>query len=93
MPRKWSLIHNDCDQSKRSIAQYYDWLVDLHKHYGPIAKVDQGFGRGCVVHVFNPEDAREVFASDGRQPFIVPLQETTQKYREMKGMNPGLGNL
>ncbi|PIO59038.1 hypothetical protein TELCIR_19510, partial [Teladorsagia circumcincta] len=40
-----------------------------------------------------PEDARQVFASDGRQPFIVPLQETTQRYRQMKGMNPGLGNL
>ncbi|VDM78959.1 unnamed protein product [Strongylus vulgaris] len=80
-------------RSKKSIAHYYDWLVDLHKCYGPIVKVNQGFGRGYVVHVFDPEDARQVFASDGRQPFIVPLQETTQRYREMKGMNPGLGNL
>nr|CDJ81012.1 Cytochrome P450 domain containing protein [Haemonchus contortus] len=80
-------------RSKRSIANYFQWLVDLHKRYGPIVKVEQGFGRGAVVHVFDPEDARRVFASDGRQPFIVPLQETTQRYRQMKGMNPGLGNL
>ena len=39
------------------------------------------------------EDARLTFASDGRRPHIVPLQQTTQKYREMKGMNLGLGNL
>ncbi|EYC08569.1 hypothetical protein Y032_0065g3618 [Ancylostoma ceylanicum] len=80
-------------RSRHSIAHYYDWLVDLHKRYGPIVRVNQGFGRGYVVHVFDPEDSRQVFASDGRQPFIVPLQETTQRYREIKGMNPGLGNL
>ncbi|KAK5980493.1 Unspecific monooxygenase [Trichostrongylus colubriformis] len=80
-------------RSKRSIANYFEWLVDLHTRYGSIVRVEQGFGRGAVVHVFDPEDARQVFASDGRQPFIVPLQETTQRYREMKGMNPGLGNL
>ncbi|KHJ94332.1 hypothetical protein OESDEN_05737 [Oesophagostomum dentatum] len=80
-------------RSKRSISNYYDWLVDLHQRYGPLVKVNQGLGRGYVVHVFDPEDARQVFATDGRLPFIVPLQETTQRYREMKGMNPGLGNL
>ncbi|RCN29027.1 unspecific monooxygenase [Ancylostoma caninum] len=80
-------------RSRHSIAHYYDWLVDLHKRYGPLVRVNQGLGRGYVVHVFDPEDSRQVFASDGRQPFIVPLQETTQRYREIKGMNPGLGNL
>ncbi|KAK6037147.1 hypothetical protein COOONC_25348, partial [Cooperia oncophora] len=80
-------------RSKRSIANYFDWLVYLHARYGSIVKVEQGFGRGAVVHVFDPEDARQVFASDGRQPFIIPLQETTQRYRQIKGMNPGLGNL
>ncbi|KAK6031947.1 hypothetical protein OSTOST_01881 [Ostertagia ostertagi] len=38
-------------RSKRSIANYFEWLVDLHKRYGPLVK----------------EDARQVFASDGRQ--------------------------
>ncbi|RCN36156.1 unspecific monooxygenase [Ancylostoma caninum] len=80
-------------RSRHSIAHYYDWLVDLHKRYGPLVRVNQGFGRGYIVHVFDPEDSRQVFASDGRQPFTVPLQETTQRYREIKGMNPGLGNL
>ncbi|WKX97369.1 hypothetical protein Q1695_013207 [Nippostrongylus brasiliensis] len=77
----------------RSVAEYQDWLVALHNRYGSIVKVKQVFGGDPVVHVFDPEDARKVFASDGRQPFIVPLQETTQRYRQMKGMNPGLGNL
>uniref|UniRef100_A0A1I7XIM4 Cytochrome P450 n=1 Tax=Heterorhabditis bacteriophora TaxID=37862 RepID=A0A1I7XIM4_HETBA len=39
------------------------------------------------------EDARTVFSADGRQPRIVPLQETTREYRQMRKMNPGLGNL
>ncbi|KAJ1357404.1 hypothetical protein KIN20_015539 [Parelaphostrongylus tenuis] len=76
-----------------AISDYFDWLVELHNRYGSIVKVHRGFGRGYIVHIFDPEDARKVFAADGRQPLIVPLQETTQRYREMKGMNPGLGNL
>ncbi|KJH46836.1 hypothetical protein DICVIV_07111 [Dictyocaulus viviparus] len=51
------------------------------------------FTNVCPMVNSATEDARKVFAADGRQPFIVPLQETTQRYREMKGMNPGLGNL
>ena len=43
--------------------------------------------------VENLEDSRTVFQSDGKNPHIVPLQETTQQYRKMRGQNPGLGNL
>ncbi|CAJ0573431.1 unnamed protein product, partial [Mesorhabditis spiculigera] len=76
-----------------SIRGYFGALVDLHAMYGDVVRVEQGWGRGAVVHIFDPEDAKKVLMADGRQPHIVPLQETTQKYREMKGMNPGLGNL
>ncbi|CAP24092.2 Protein CBR-CYP-44A1 [Caenorhabditis briggsae] len=48
---------------------------------------------GNLKYAIGTADAQTVFAADGKTPFIVPLQETTQKYREMKGMNPGLGNL
>ncbi|CAJ0957604.1 unnamed protein product, partial [Mesorhabditis belari] len=79
--------------NEAEIRGYFDALADLQKIYGDLVKVEQGWGRGSVVHVFDPEDSKTVFNADGRQPHIVPLQETTQKYREMKKMNPGLGNL
>lgn len=65
----------------------------MYNRYGKIVKENLGFGREHVVHLFDPSDAQTVLTADGKTPFIVPLQETTQKYREMKGMNPGLGNL
>ncbi|CAD6197784.1 unnamed protein product [Caenorhabditis auriculariae] len=76
-----------------TVQNYFDALVKMNQKYGPIVKESLGYGRGDVVHIFDPEDAKEVFNNDGKTPHIVPLQETTMKYREMRGMNPGLGNL
>ena len=82
--------------------------MELHDNYGNIVKENLGAGKGYVVHVYDPgklyflfhfefvenlEDSRTVFQSDGKNPHIVPLQETTQQYRKMRGQNPGLGNL
>ncbi|CAI2346724.1 unnamed protein product [Caenorhabditis sp. 36 PRJEB53466] len=77
----------------KTIEKYQEHVADMYKKYGKIVRENLGFGRKYVVHLFDPADAQKVFAADGKTPFIVPLQETTQKYREMKGMNPGLGNL
>ncbi|EGT56443.1 hypothetical protein CAEBREN_25921 [Caenorhabditis brenneri] len=77
----------------KTIESYNIHLEEMYRKYGKIVKENLGFGRKYVVHVFDPADAQTVLAADGKTPFIVPLQETTQKYREMKGMNPGLGNL
>nr|pir hypothetical protein ZK177.5 - Caenorhabditis elegans [Caenorhabditis elegans] len=77
----------------KTIENYNQHLEEMYKKYGKIVKENLGFGRKYVVHIFDPADVQTVLAADGKTPFIVPLQETTQKYREMKGMNPGLGNL
>uniref|UniRef100_A0A1I7TSQ4 Cytochrome P450 n=1 Tax=Caenorhabditis tropicalis TaxID=1561998 RepID=A0A1I7TSQ4_9PELO len=79
--------------NSKTIETYNIHLENLYEKYGKIVKENLGFGRKYVVHIFDPADAQTVLAADGKTPFIVPLQETTQKYREMKGMNPGLGNL
>ncbi|CAI5440930.1 unnamed protein product [Caenorhabditis angaria] len=78
---------------QKTIENYTGYLQSLYQKYGPIVKENLGFGRKYVVHIYDPKDAQTIFGADGKMPFIVPLQETTQKYREMKGMNPGLGNL
>ncbi|CAB3404313.1 unnamed protein product [Caenorhabditis bovis] len=75
------------------IEKYSNHLLSLYTKYGNIVKENLGFGRKYVVHIFDPVDVQKVLSADGKTPFIVPLQETTLKYREMKGMNPGLGNL
>ncbi|GMT35365.1 hypothetical protein PFISCL1PPCAC_26662, partial [Pristionchus fissidentatus] len=79
--------------SRKSIENYHNDLIAMHNEYGPIFKETLPFGSGYRVHVFTPEDARTVFLSDGKKPYIIPLQSTTQKYRQLRGMNPGLGNL
>ncbi|KAF8354278.1 cyp-44A1, partial [Pristionchus pacificus] len=78
---------------RSSIENYHNDLVSMQKRFGDIFKVKLPFGAGYRVHIFKPEDARTLFLSDGKKPYIVPLQSTTQKYRQLRGMNPGLGNL
>ena len=45
-----------------------------------------------AVHVFDPDDIKTVYASEGKWPIIPPLQETTAMYRQQKEMSLGLGN-
>ncbi|KHN83337.1 putative cytochrome P450 CYP44 [Toxocara canis] len=75
------------------VENYAKILLHLHNKYGPIIKENIGLGRGYLVHVFDPEDARKIFNAEGKEPIITPLQEATQIYRQMRNMNPGLGNL
>uniref|UniRef100_F1LBN3 Cytochrome P450 n=1 Tax=Ascaris suum TaxID=6253 RepID=F1LBN3_ASCSU len=75
------------------IETYASTLRELHKTHGAIVKEKIGWGRGYVVHVFDPEDARKIFNAEGKQPIITPLQEATQLYRQTRNINPGLGNL
>lgn len=39
---------------KRSLEQYAASLLDLHAKYGPLVKENLGWGRGYLVHVFDP---------------------------------------
>ncbi|GMT07793.1 hypothetical protein PENTCL1PPCAC_29967, partial [Pristionchus entomophagus] len=78
---------------RKALENYHNDLIAMWKQYGDIFREKLPFGKGYRVHVFRPEDARTIFLSDGKKPVIVPLQSTTQKYRKLRGMNPGLGNL
>ncbi|CAI4227491.1 unnamed protein product [Auanema sp. JU1783] len=80
-------------QRRHDVKNYFNYLLELNETYGDIVKEEFAFSSKPVVHVFSPEYAEKVFRTDGNQPHIVPLQETTKNYRTMRGMNPGLGNL
>lgn len=72
-------------------TQYHKVLCQLHEEYGPIVREDLG-PYYTVIHVFDPDDARTVYAAEGRSPVIRPLQETIKLYRQKKDKSPGLGN-
>ncbi|GMR60196.1 hypothetical protein PMAYCL1PPCAC_30391, partial [Pristionchus mayeri] len=78
---------------RKAVENYHNDLISMQQKYGDIFKEKLPFGAGYRVHIFKPDDARTLFTSDGKKPYIVPLQSTTQKYRQLRGMNPGLGNL
>ena len=67
-----------------------DTLIDWHKEYGSVVK--ETFLGHTVVHVFDPEAIRVVYANEDKWPRIEPLAETSQIYRERSGVSPGLGN-
>ena len=72
------------------VDDYHLTLNKLRDKYGNIVR-EERCGE-TVIHVFDPEDAKAIFAADGRNPYIKPLMETTQVYRNQKKMSPGLGN-
>lgn len=75
----------------KKLATYHQDVCNLFHKYGPIVREE--FGSQTVIHLFDPVDIRSVYESDGKMPFIPPLQETTQFYRQQKDMSLGLGNL
>ncbi|CAL4197513.1 unnamed protein product, partial [Meganyctiphanes norvegica] len=75
----------------KKLDNYHLGLFELYQKYGPVVRED--LGSQTIIHIFNPDDFKRIYESDGKTPFIPPLQETTQKYREEKDMSPGLGNI
>ncbi len=87
-----------CDTTKFAgryapIEEYASALRAMHRQYGPIVREYVGAGRGHVVHLFDAADVQTLFAAEDRQPYITPLQDTVQLYRQMRGISPGLGNM
>jgi len=62
----------------------------MYTKYGPLVRED--IGTHSIVHVFDPDDVQTVYSAEGKNPFVPPLQETTQIYRRTKNMSLGLGN-
>nr|CAD7588392.1 unnamed protein product [Timema genevievae] len=73
------------------VSQYHKVLAGLYQKYGPLVR--QNFGSNPVVHVFEPDDIKTVYMSEGTMPHVVPLQETVQVFREQNKLSPGLGNI
>ncbi|KAK7503358.1 hypothetical protein BaRGS_00005279 [Batillaria attramentaria] len=65
-------------------------LKRWHRQYGGIVK--ETLAGHTVVHMFDPEFIRLVYANEDKWPRIEPLLETTQLYRQQSNMSPGLGN-
>ncbi|CAB3374890.1 Hypothetical predicted protein [Cloeon dipterum] len=72
------------------VDRYHKVLDQLRAKYGPVVR--QSFGSETVVHVFDPDDARKVYQTEGKWPSVAPLQETVQLYRKKRGLSLGLGN-
>ncbi|XP_049783975.1 probable cytochrome P450 CYP44 isoform X3 [Schistocerca cancellata] len=68
--------------------KYHEVLERLHEQYGPIVR--ETIGSRTVVHVFDPDDIKEVYANEGHTPFVAPLMETAQLYRKQKNISLGL---
>lgn len=73
------------------VRKYHEVLEHLHKQYGPIVR--ETIGSRTVVHVFDPDDIKEVYMNEGQTPFVAPLMETAQLYRKQKNLSLGLGNV
>ncbi len=69
--------------------RYNKVLTSLYQEYGPVVK--ENFGDRTVVHIFDPDDIKQVYSFEGKYPVIPPLMETAGIYREQKGMSLGLG--
>ena len=41
-------------RKRENVENYADILLKMYKTYGPIVKENIGWGRGYVVHVFDP---------------------------------------
>lgn len=80
-----------CILGKYKIERYHKVLEDLYEKYGPLVRQD--LGNGTIIHIFDPEDIRTVYINEGTMPYVVPLQETAQLYRQTRNMSLGLGNV
>ncbi|XP_052267065.1 probable cytochrome P450 CYP44 isoform X2 [Dreissena polymorpha] len=76
--------------NKYNIERYQEAVLDLYHQYGKIVK--ETIAGTTVVHLFDPDYIRLVFQHEGKMPHIVPLMETTQMYRQQRGLSLGLGN-
>ncbi len=74
-----------------SPSTYHHALLQNHQRYGDIFK--ETICGHTVVHLFDPEFVKAVYGADGKMPHIAPLLETTQRYRKLRDLSPGLGNI
>uniref|UniRef100_A0A915LD78 Class II aldolase/adducin N-terminal domain-containing protein n=1 Tax=Romanomermis culicivorax TaxID=13658 RepID=A0A915LD78_ROMCU len=92
-PKQWPIVGNLLDYriGPFSPQAYHRALCDRYQKYGPLVR--ENFAGRKVVHVFDPDDARIIYQSEGKTPYVVPLQETALMYRNLRKLSLGLGNM
>ncbi|XP_060083014.1 probable cytochrome P450 CYP44 [Ylistrum balloti] len=76
---------------QHDVAHYQAVLESRWKQYGSIMK--ETIGKSTAVRLFDPDDIQTVYKHEGVWPHIVPILESSKKYRESRNMSPGLGNI
>ena len=61
----------------RDKDQYHLALMDMYRSYGPLVR--ENIGGKTVVHVFDPDDIKNVYSVEGKRPVVPPLQESEAK--------------
>ena len=72
------------------VERYHDVILDRYRKYGKIYK--ETIAGETQVHLLDPDYIQTVYKNETKIPYIVPLMETTQMYRRLRKMSPGLGN-
>jgi len=72
------------------ITRLQDTILERFRRYGPIYR--ETITGETVVHLLDPDYIQTVYHNEGKIPHLVPLMETTQMYRRLRHMSPGLGN-
>ncbi|XP_050395862.1 probable cytochrome P450 CYP44 [Patella vulgata] len=70
--------------------KYQNVLKQYFDTYGPIFK--QTLAGRTTVHICHPSMFQIVYKDEGKVPTILPLLETSKKFRTEEKMSPGLGN-
>ena len=72
------------------ISRLHDTILEHYRLYGPIYR--ETVAGETIVHLLNPDYIQTVYKHEGKIPHLVPLLQTTQMYRSLRQMSPGLGN-
>jgi len=75
---------------KSRISRLHNTILERYRRYGPIYR--ETIAGETVVHLLSPDYIQTVYQNEGKIPYLVPLVETTQMYRRLRQMSPGLGN-
>lgn len=91
VPGIGSLMQYTGPFKKYDISRYQEALECRWKSYGPVVK--ETIGTRTAVRLYDPDDVQTVYQHEGMWPNIIPILESSRKYRESRNMSPGLGNI
>ena len=75
----------------RRISRYHETILERYRRYGPI--YCETIAGETDVHLVSPDYVQTVYKNEGKMPYIVSLLETSELYRRLRQMSPGLGHV